>query len=94
MKDIIIIIMHVYIAPEPDNPVLRRCTVLYIKFVCQEILKCELTYSEAVSLVNKLNSSVKLFHSSVKYTRIDYIYIYIYTHTPTKTPHDNKGILV
>ena len=25
---IIIIIMHVYIAPEPGNPVLRRCTVV------------------------------------------------------------------
>jgi len=28
IADIIIIIMHVYIAPEPGNPVLRRCTVL------------------------------------------------------------------
>ena len=27
---IIIIIMHVYIAPEPDNPVLRRCTSIII----------------------------------------------------------------
>ena len=31
--------MHVYIAPEPGNPVLRRCTVLPVfMFRAQEIL--------------------------------------------------------
>ena len=54
----IIIILHVYIAPEPGNPVLRRCTILLpLTQTCFYISQCpreHTTHAATTKLYSKL----------------------------------------